>query len=62
MGPHAAPDPGYPAVMSNPKDERPEDRENTPEEVRDLTQVQRPMDDPQTRPALDPDADPPEVV
>ena len=57
---HAAPEPGYPAAMSTPQDERPDQRKDASDEDPQLDQVQRPMDDPQTRPALDPEADPPE--
>ena len=31
-----------------------------PDKDRELEEIQRPMDDPQTRPALDPEDDPPE--
>jgi hypothetical protein len=48
--------------MSTPQAERPDDSKGTPEEEPGLDRVQRPMEDPQTRPALDPDADPPEDV
>jgi hypothetical protein len=47
--------------MSTPQDERPDERKDTPEEE-GLERIRRPMDDPQTRPALDPDAEPPEDV
>ena len=46
--------------MSDPR-QPPADDEDIDRE-RDLEQVQHPMDDPQTRPAVDPDAEPPEVV
>ena len=45
----------------DPQDER-LDAEDADETQGDLAEVQRPMDDPQTRPALDPDVDPPEVT
>ena len=51
--------------MSTPQDQPRDDGdvgdEGTAHE-RDLEEVQRPMDDPQTRPALDPDVDPPETA
>ena len=47
-------DPGTRPPMSDPRDERPDGDD---EHEKDLEQVQRPMDDPQTRPALDPESD-----
>jgi hypothetical protein len=48
--------------MSTPQAERPDDGKDTADEQPGLERIQRPMEDPQTRPALDPDADPPEDV
>ncbi len=46
----------------DPRDDRPEaENDEARETDRDLADLQRPMDDPQTRPALDPEAEPPEV-
>ena len=39
-----------------------DDPDGGSEHERDLEELQRPMDDPQTRPALDPDVEPPEDV
>ncbi len=49
--------------MSTPQD-RPGDSADIPDSAagaaeRDLEEIQRPMDDPQTKPALDPDVEPP---
>jgi hypothetical protein len=48
--------------VSDPQRPPADDDAHTQDREHDLEQVQNPMDDPQTRPAVDPDADPPEVV
>ena len=45
-----------------PRDDRPDaGNDDAQATERDLAGIQRPMDDPQTRPALDPETDPPDV-
>ena len=49
--------------LPDPRDERPDAESEDPQSTeRDLAGIQRPMDDPQTRPALDPDVEPPDAT
>jgi hypothetical protein len=49
--------------LPDPQDERPDGESDEAQETeRGLAGIRRPMDDPQTRPALDPEAEPPEVI